>query len=194
MPRLNPFIDRLFSESARELTLASGAGAVLAAARGEVPLIRQALTRNQVVGAVAEIVPDDQRAGFPRAGLTVFPYAAPAGAVEVRLEIEGGSARVVVVPRPGRPDATPAEGFSLPGVPAGARQGRSAAPPPSARPLRRRDRPRPLARPRRAARRSGRAATRAARSISSSTRCSRGAPPTCTSPRTPRPCSASTAT
>src|SRR6266540_2312844 len=92
MPRLDPFIDRLFSESARELTLESGAGAVLAAARGAVPLIRQSLTLQQVVSAVGEIVPDDLRAGFPRAGLTVFPYAAPSGAVEVRLDVQGGRA------------------------------------------------------------------------------------------------------
>jgi len=134
MPRLDPFIDRLFSESARELTLESGAGAVLAAARGAVPLIRQSLTLQQVVGAVGEIVPDDLRAGFPRAGLTVFPYAAPSGAVEVRLDVQDGRARVVVVPRTGQPETTPADGFALPGLPAGPRAPRAAAqaPPPSA--------------------------------------------------------------
>src|SRR6266540_1886197 len=134
MPRLDPFIDRLFSESARELTLGSGAGAVLAAARGAVPLIRQSLTLQQVVGAVGEIVPDDLRAGFPRAGLTVFPYAAPSGAVEVRLDVQDGRARVVVVPRTGQPETTPADGFALPGLPAGPRAPRAAAqaPPPSA--------------------------------------------------------------
>ncbi|HEX9399887.1 MAG TPA: type IV pilus twitching motility protein PilT [Anaeromyxobacter sp.] len=136
MPRLDPFIDRLFSESARELTLESGAGAVLAAARGAVPLIRQSLTLQQVVGAVGEIVPDDLRAGFPRAGLTVFPYAAPSGAVEVRLDVQDGRARVVVVPRTGQPETTPADGFALPGLPAGPRAPRAAAqaPPPSAAP------------------------------------------------------------
>jgi len=134
MPRLDPFIDRLFSESARELTLESGAGAVLAAARGAVPLIRQSLTLQQVVSAVGEIVPDDLRAGFPRAGLTVFPYAAPSGAVEVRLDVQDGRARVVVVPRTGQPETTPADGFALPGLPAGPRAPRAAAqaPPPSA--------------------------------------------------------------
>src|SRR6266511_1198164 len=136
MPRFDPFIDRLFSESARELTLESGAGAVLAAARGAVPLIRQSLTLQQVVGAVGEIVPDDLRAGFPRAGLTVFPYAAPSGAVEVRLDVQDGRARVVVVPRTGQPETTPADGFALPGLPAGPRAPRAAAqaPPPSAAP------------------------------------------------------------
>jgi twitching motility protein PilT len=99
MARLDSFIERLFAESARELTLQSGAGAVLAAARGPVPLIRQPLTTQQVVGAVAEIVPADQRAGFPRPGLTVFPYLSPSGVVEVRLEVQDGAAKVVVVPR-----------------------------------------------------------------------------------------------
>jgi twitching motility protein PilT len=120
MPRLDPFIDRLFAESARELTLESGAGAVLAAPRGAIPLIRQSLTSQQVVGAVAEIVPDDQRAGFPRQGVTVFPYAAPAGAVDVRVDVSDAAVRVVVVPRPAAAVAGPAVAApgesALPGV------------------------------------------------------------------------------
>jgi twitching motility protein PilT len=130
MPRLDPFIDRLFAESARELTLESGAGAVLAVARGPLPLIRQSLTVQQVVGAVAEILPDAQRAGFPRAGVTVFPYAAPAGAVEVRLEVSDGAVRVVVVPRaaPAAAVATGPGEFVLPGAPATSRPASSPAP------------------------------------------------------------------
>jgi twitching motility protein PilT len=119
MARLDPFIDRLFSDSARELTLESGAGALLAGAKGKIPLIRQPLTLQQVVGAVAEIVPDDLRSGFPRPGTTAFPYQAPAGAVDIRLELGDETARVVVVPRMPRP-APVLEGLDLPGAPAGA--------------------------------------------------------------------------
>jgi twitching motility protein PilT len=116
MARLDPFIEKLFSESARELRLDSGAGAVLAAPRGPLPLIKQALTSQQILGALAEIVPDEERAAFPRPGLTVFPYASPHGAVEIRLEVVDGTARVTVLPRPR--GAALEEGFSLPGAPA----------------------------------------------------------------------------
>jgi twitching motility protein PilT len=130
MARLDPFIDRLFSDSARELTLESGSGALLASAKGKVPLIRTPLTLQQVVGAVAEIVPDDLRSGFPRAGTTAFPYQAPAGAVDIRLEMGDQTARVVVVPRTAVRPAPVLDGLELPGAPAGA----PGAPRPTARP------------------------------------------------------------
>src|SRR5512139_2640975 len=98
MARLDPFIERMFSECARELRLEAGAGAVLASARGPVTLIKQALTPQQIVGALAEVVPDDRRDGFPRPGLTVFPYVSPHGTVEIRLEVSDGAARAVVSP------------------------------------------------------------------------------------------------
>ncbi|BDG04847.1 type IV pilus twitching motility protein PilT [Anaeromyxobacter oryzae] len=104
MARIDAFIDRLFQESARDLRLETGAGAVVSAARGPVLLLKQPLTTPQIVGAVAEIVPADQRAGFPRPGVTAFPYLSPAGAVEVRLETTDSGVRVVVTPRAaGRP-------------------------------------------------------------------------------------------
>ncbi|HET7825820.1 MAG TPA: type IV pilus twitching motility protein PilT, partial [Anaeromyxobacter sp.] len=99
MARIDPFIEKLFSQSARELRLEAGAGAVLATPRGPLPLVRQALTRQQVLGAVAEIVPDDLRQAFGQQGLTVFPYLSPDGAVEVRVDVTDGGATVTVVPR-----------------------------------------------------------------------------------------------
>jgi twitching motility protein PilT len=108
MARLDPFIEKLFSESAHELRFETGGGAVLSGARGPMPLIRQALSTQQVLGAVTEIVPDGQRQGFPRPGLTVFPYASPHGAVEVRVDVVSGSAVVTVLPRPRPSPAAPA--------------------------------------------------------------------------------------
>jgi twitching motility protein PilT len=99
MARLDPLIDRLVSEFARELSLQSGAGAILSAPHGEVPIIKQPLTTQQIVGALTEILPADLKAGFPRAGTTVFRYLAPAGAVEVRVEYGDGRIRAVVSPR-----------------------------------------------------------------------------------------------
>ena len=121
MASLDPFIERLFSESARELRLDTGGGAVLSAPRGPLPLLKQALTAGQILGAIAEIVPDDRRDGFPRPGLTIFPYVSPHGAVEVRVEVSDGSVRAAVAPygadafevapapaRPAPPSAPPA--------------------------------------------------------------------------------------
>jgi twitching motility protein PilT len=101
MARLDPFIEKLFAECGHELTLEAGGGALLAGARGQLPLVRQALTRQQVLSAVAEIVPEDRRQGFLHPGTTVFPYLSPHGAVEIRLDVSDGSARVTVVPRAG---------------------------------------------------------------------------------------------
>ena len=98
MARLDPLIDRLVSEFARELTLQSGAGAVLSAPHGEVPIIRQPLTTHQIVGALTEILPADLKPAFPRTGTTVFRYLAPAGAVEVRVEYGEGRVKASVTP------------------------------------------------------------------------------------------------
>jgi twitching motility protein PilT len=127
MARIDPFIERLFSESARELRLEEGAGAVLAAPRGSLPLLRQALTRQQVLGAVAEIVPDGQRQAFGRQGRTVFPYLSPHGAVEVRVDVTDGSAAVTVVPRP-RADSSTRPAVQAPAPAAGPGGARQAAP------------------------------------------------------------------
>src|SRR5512138_3019628 len=98
MARLDAFIERMYSEGARELRLETGAGAVLSAPRGVVPLIKQALTAQQIVGALAEVVPDDRRDDFPRPGQTVFPYVSPHGTVEVRVEVTDGKVRAIVAP------------------------------------------------------------------------------------------------
>jgi twitching motility protein PilT len=121
MARLDQFIERMFQEGARELAIATGGGAVLATARGPVALIRQPLTYQQILGALAEVVPDDLRPAFPRPGPTAFRYAAPAGAVEVRVEVGEGRASAVVTPAalsPAAPAPGPAARASPPPAPA----------------------------------------------------------------------------
>jgi twitching motility protein PilT len=121
MARLDTVIERLLSEPAGALSLETGQGALLSSPRGQRALIKQPLTTPQIVGAISEIVPDDQRGGFPRPGQTIFNYLSPAGAVEVRFELAGALARVQVVPRgpaaPGAPEAGGLE-LDLPGQPA----------------------------------------------------------------------------
>jgi twitching motility protein PilT len=95
--RLDVLIERLISDAGTEILMASGAGVTLTTARGPVPLIRQPLTTAQIVGALAEILPEDQKPGFPRAA--TFPYLAPAAPVEVRCELEGARVRVRITPR-----------------------------------------------------------------------------------------------
>src|SRR3990172_473734 len=125
MARIDAFIERLFGEGARELRLETGSGATLAGPRGPVVILRQPLTTPQIVGAFAEVAPADLRPGFPPPGITAFPYLAPAGPVDVRLEVDGDAARAVIVPRAGpRPDAEAATPPPPPPPPA------PAAPPP----------------------------------------------------------------
>jgi twitching motility protein PilT len=119
--RLDTVIERLLSEPAGELSLETGQGALLNSPRGQRALIKQPLTTPQIVGAISEIVPDDQRGGFPRPGQTIFNYLSPAGAVEVRFELSGALARVQLSPR-GPAAARPPEAsgleLDLPGLPA----------------------------------------------------------------------------
>ncbi|HTN53721.1 MAG TPA: type IV pilus twitching motility protein PilT [Anaeromyxobacter sp.] len=129
MPRIDAFIDRLFAETAQELRLESGSGAVLATARGPVPLLRQPLTAAQIVGAFAEVVPADLRPGFPRPGVTAFPYLAPAGQVEMRIDVSEGGVRAMVSPRSRGGAAEPAPRAEPPADPTAAAPSRPAAAP-----------------------------------------------------------------
>ncbi len=110
MARLDPLIERLFAEPGSELSLETGQGAALSTSRGPQLLIKQPLTTPQIVGALAEILPEDLRPGFPRPGPTVFDYLAPAGPVEVRFALDGAMARAQVVRR----TAGPAGGVAAP--------------------------------------------------------------------------------
>jgi twitching motility protein PilT len=97
MPRLDSFIEKMFSCHASQLVFESGAGAVLQTGASRVRLVRQPLTTQQIVSAVAEIIPDHLQQGFPPRGETVFGYFAPAGSVEVRLDVRGEKVTAVVV-------------------------------------------------------------------------------------------------
>jgi twitching motility protein PilT len=100
MARLDAIIEALLTDPTGDLTFETGQGASLATTRGRQTPIKQPLTTEQIVGAFAEIAPDDLRASFPRSGPTVFNYLAPAGPVEVRFELDGAMARARVVPLP----------------------------------------------------------------------------------------------
>jgi twitching motility protein PilT len=98
MARLDPIIDKLLANPDGQLLMQTGAGAYLhGPAAQPVPIIQQALTTQQIVGAFAEIAPTDLECPFPAEGSTVFRYARPSGPVEVRFEHREGKARVVVV-------------------------------------------------------------------------------------------------
>jgi twitching motility protein PilT len=115
MPRLDAIIDLLLADPRGQLSFATGEGATLVTSRGTQQPIKQALTTAQIVGAVAEIVPDDQRAGFPRPGPTTFNYLAPAGPVRISFELAGAMARATVVPLT---TGTPVKPSSAPPTPA----------------------------------------------------------------------------
>ena len=97
MARLDPAIEKLFKQPGAELLFETGSGITLRAQGGALtPLVKQTLTTQQLVGALTEIVPSDLRAGFPAEGVTTFPYLSPSGAVQVRMESEGGHVRAVM--------------------------------------------------------------------------------------------------
>ncbi|WP_304608709.1 type IV pilus twitching motility protein PilT [Hyalangium versicolor] len=76
----------------------TGGGLNIRTASGLLPVLKQNLTTQQIIAAVGELVPSDQRASFPAQGMTIFPYSSPAGAVQVKFELEQGRARVSMVP------------------------------------------------------------------------------------------------
>ena len=92
MARLDLLIERLFTDGGDELLLSTGAGVSLETPGGPVPLIRQPLTTAQIVNAVAEVLPADERVGFPRP--VAFRYRASPGAVDVRLLVNGPAVQV----------------------------------------------------------------------------------------------------
>ncbi len=100
MPRLDPFIEKLLSADATQLVLETGQGAALHAPGGPVRLIRQPLTSEQILGVLAEIAPAGSHGALSRPGGTSFEYAAPAGAVEVRVEAGASGVRVTIAPCP----------------------------------------------------------------------------------------------
>ncbi len=108
MPRLDPLIERLFKTPGSELLLGTGEGIVLKAPQGQTALIKQPLSTPQIIGALAEIVPEDLKAGFPEEGVSGFPYLSPHGAVRVELNHGGPMTTAVLKPLRSAP-AAPAE-------------------------------------------------------------------------------------
>ncbi|HEX8698513.1 MAG TPA: type IV pilus twitching motility protein PilT, partial [Myxococcaceae bacterium] len=98
MARLDPIIEKLFKESGHELLIETGGGVNMRTGSTVQPVLKQNLTSLQILGALAELVPMDQRASFPPEGFSSFSYTAPAGPVQVRLENTQGIVKVSVVP------------------------------------------------------------------------------------------------
>ena len=95
--RLDPIFERLLREGT-ELLFDTGAPALMRTATGEVPVLRQQLTAQQIAGVFAELVPGEMRSAFPAPGVSKFEYGAPAGRVAVTFERNGGQVRALVRP------------------------------------------------------------------------------------------------
>jgi twitching motility protein PilT len=100
MPRLDAVIDNLLKAQGGELQLETGGGIVLKTSAGTTPLIKQPLTTPQILGAIAEILPAEQRNGFPGPGVTRFTYASPSGPVLVELRYDPVKTRVTLTAAP----------------------------------------------------------------------------------------------
>jgi twitching motility protein PilT len=98
MARLDPIIEKLFKESGQELLIETGGGVNMRTPAGLQLVLKQNLTTPQILGAISELLPAEQRATFPPEGTTAFPYAAPAGQVRVTLENLQGRVKVSMVP------------------------------------------------------------------------------------------------
>jgi twitching motility protein PilT len=109
--RLDPIFERLLREGT-ELQFETGAPALLRTAAGEVPVLRQQLTAQQIAGVFAELVPSEMRSTFPAPGVTRFEYGAPAGRVAVAFERNAGQVRAVVRPAD-KATATEEEGEAI---------------------------------------------------------------------------------
>src|SRR6266851_4521542 len=108
MARIDSVIERLFRDSAIEMLFETGAGIRVRTGQGFTPVVKQALTTQQIIGAFAEIVPVEQKADFPPEGATEFDYIAPAGAVTIRFERTNDVVRAVVTPEVARvPEVKP---------------------------------------------------------------------------------------
>src|SRR5512140_373505 len=114
---MDALIDRLFSSAASRLVLETGQGAVLHTAGGTVALVRQPLSTEQIVQALAEIAPGRFDPEAPASAARSFAYVAPAGSVEVVVENRGGAIRAALhrqattIPPPA---AAPADGAAPP--------------------------------------------------------------------------------
>jgi twitching motility protein PilT len=132
LARLDPIFERLHRERGSELVFASGQPVVMRTPGGDVSVLRQQLTSQQIAGVFAELVPPEIRSGFPSAGVTRFAYEAPAGRVAVLFERKEAVVRALVRPQAaeGEPGsvAAPAETAAAPARP-GAARGGGAKPP-----------------------------------------------------------------
>jgi twitching motility protein PilT len=107
LARLDPIFERLHRERGSELVFASGQPVVMRTPGGDVSVLRQQLTSQQIAGVFAELVPAEIRSGFPTAGVTRFAYAAPAGNVAVLFERKEAMVRALVRPQTGEEQDVP---------------------------------------------------------------------------------------
>jgi twitching motility protein PilT len=98
MARLDPIIEKLFKDAGQELLFETGNGVNMRTASGLLPVLKQNLTSQQILGALAELVPPEQRGGFPAEGASAFAYQSPGGPVQVKLENVQGHVKASMTP------------------------------------------------------------------------------------------------
>jgi len=105
MARFDGVIDKLYKESGLALMLETGSGISMRTAAGNQPVVKTALSTQQIIGALVELAPSDVQNGFPAEGVTTFNYAAPSGTVQVKVQNSAGHLKVLVVPGASPPKA-----------------------------------------------------------------------------------------
>ncbi|WPB82559.1 type IV pilus twitching motility protein PilT [Archangium violaceum] len=105
MARFDAFIEKLYKEAGVAIMLETGSGINLRTAAGNVPMVKAGLNSQQIIGALSEILPADMRGSFPTEGVSTFSYAAPSGAVQVKVQNVAGHLKVALVPQKAAPAA-----------------------------------------------------------------------------------------
>ena len=98
MARIDKFIKAIHQAGGERLVMASGEKAAMFL-RGQLrPISAQPASRAQIEDLAGEILPAGSDLPSAQGGETMFAYAAPSGAVQVRITADGAALRLEVIP------------------------------------------------------------------------------------------------
>ncbi len=100
MARIDRFIKVIHQSGGERLVMASGEKAIMILRGQSRPISPQPATAAQIQDLVREILPAGSDIPAPTGGETRFDYAAPSGAVQVRIAGGQGSLRLEIAPAP----------------------------------------------------------------------------------------------
>jgi len=117
--RIDKFIKAIHQSGGERLVMAAGQKAAMVLRGQPKPISAQPASPQQIEDLVREILPPGSDLHSPQGGENVFDYAAPSGAVQVRIAGNDGTLRLEVAPAgaafaPTAPAAGPQEAGGAP--------------------------------------------------------------------------------